>query len=86
MVLEDFTFDTIKTKSYIQFVADLNFANEKTLLVLPIDDNNIYLSSRNIKKAKVITADQLSTYDILNTGRLLLTTGSVKTLEEALAK
>lgn len=86
VVLEDFTFDTIKTKSYIQFVADLNFANEKTLLVLPIADNNIYLSSRNIKKAKVITADQLSTYDILNTGRLLLTTGSVKTLEEALAK
>jgi len=86
VVLEDFTFDTIKTKSYIQFVADLNFANEKTLLVLPIADKNIYLSSRNIKKAKVITADQLSTYDILNTGRLLLTTGSVKTLEEALAK
>ncbi len=86
VVLEDFTFDTIKTKNYIQFVADLNFANEKTLLVLPIADNNIYLSSRNIKKAKVITADQLSTYDILNTGRLLLTTGSVKTLEEALAK
>ncbi len=86
VVLEDFTFDTIKTKSYIQFVADLNFANEKTLLVLPVANNNIYLSSRNIKKAKVITADQLSTYDILNASRLLLTTGSVKTLEEALAK
>jgi len=86
VVLEDFTFDTIKTKSYIQFVADLNFANEKTLLVLPVANNNIYLSSRNIKKAKVITAYQLSTYDILNASRLLLTTGSVKTLEEALAK
>lgn len=86
VVLEDFSFDSVKTKNYIQLVAGLNFTNEKTLLVLPAANNNIYLSSRNIKKAKVITADQLSTYDILNAGRLLLTTDSVKTLEEALAK
>jgi len=86
VVLEDFNFDSIKTKNYINLVAGLNFTNEKTLLVLPVANSNIYLSSRNIKKAKVITADQLSTYDILNAGRLLLTAGSVKTLEEALAK
>ncbi|RYE26583.1 MAG: 50S ribosomal protein L4 [Sphingobacteriaceae bacterium] len=86
VVLEDFSFDSVKTKNYIQLVAGLNFTNEKTLLVLPSANNNIYLSSRNIKKAKVITADQLSTYDVLNAGRLLLTASSVKTLEEALAK
>lgn len=86
VVLEDFNFDSIKTKNYIDLVAGLNFANEKTLLVLPAANNNIYLSSRNIKRAKVITADQLNTYDVLNAGKLLLTAGSVKTLEEALAK
>ncbi len=86
VVLEDFNFDSVKTKNYINLVAGLNFADEKTLLVLPAANNNIYLSSRNIKKAKVITADQLNTYDVLNAGRLLLTAGSVKTLEEALAK
>lgn len=86
VVLEDFTFESVKTKSFIKLVADLNLTNEKTLLVLPAANNNIYLSSRNLKKAKVITADQLSTYDVLNAGKLLLTTGSVKTLEEAFAK
>lgn len=86
VVLEDFNFDSIKTKNYINLVAGLNFTDEKTLLVLPSANKNIYLSSRNIKKAKVITADQLSTYDVLNAGRLLLTASSVKTLEEALAK
>ncbi|MGV8879504.1 MAG: 50S ribosomal protein L4 [Sphingobacteriaceae bacterium] len=86
VVLEDFTFDSIKTKHYIQLVSALNIANEKSLLVLPAANNNVYLSSRNLKKVKVITADQLSTYDVLNAGKLLLTTGSVKTLEEALAK
>lgn len=86
VVLEDFSFDSIKTKNYVKLVTDLKVANEKTLLVLPAANNNVYLSSRNLKKAKVITADQLNTYDVLNAGKLLLTTGSVKTLEEALAK
>ncbi|RZM24374.1 MAG: 50S ribosomal protein L4, partial [Pedobacter sp.] len=70
----------------VKLVEDLNLANEKTLLVLPAANNNVYLSSRNLKRAKVVTADQLNTYDVLNAGKLLLTTGSVKTLEEAFAK
>jgi len=86
VILEDFKFDAIKTKTYIQMVADLNVTDVKTLLVLATADNNVYLSSRNLKKAKVITADQLNTYDVLNAGKLLLTAGAVKTLEEALAK
>jgi large subunit ribosomal protein L4 len=86
VVLEDFTFETVRTKDYVSLVSALNVANEKTLLVLPAANNNVYLSSRNLKKAKVITADQLNTYDVLNAGKLLLTAGSVKLLEEALAK
>jgi large subunit ribosomal protein L4 len=86
VVLEDFTFDSIKTKNYIQLTADLNVGDVKTLLVLGAANNNVYLSSRNLKKTKVITADQLNTYDVLNAGKLLLTAGALKTLEEALAK
>jgi large subunit ribosomal protein L4 len=86
MVLEDFTFDSVKTKSYLKLVNDLNLADQKTLLVLPSDNSTIYLSSRNIKSAKVVTAAQLNTYDVLNAGTLILTTETVKTLEEAFAK
>ena len=86
LVLEDFSFDAIKTKSYIQLTADLNVSDVKTLLVLGAANNNVYLSSRNLKKTKVILADQLNTYDVLNAGKLILTTGALKTLEEALAK
>ena len=86
LVLEDFNFDTIKTKNYIKMQADLNVANDKTLLVIAgAENNNVYLSSRNLKKTKVISVEQLNTYDVLNAGKLLLTTGAVKTLEEALA-
>ncbi|HEX3386741.1 MAG TPA: 50S ribosomal protein L4 [Mucilaginibacter sp.] len=87
VVLEDFNFDAIKTKTYIKMEADLNVTNDKTLLVLAgMENNNVYLSSRNLKKTKVISVEQLNTYDVLNAGKLLLTTGAVKTLEEALAK
>jgi len=86
VIVEDFSFDAVKTKSYVQFVADLNVTDVKTLLVLGAANNNVYLSSRNLKKTKVITADQLNTYDVLNAGKLLLTAGALKTLEEALAK
>jgi large subunit ribosomal protein L4 len=86
VVLEDFNFDSIKTKNYVQLVADLKVTDVKTLLVLGAANENVYLSSRNLKKTKVITVDQLNTYDVLNAGTLLLTTGAVKTLEEALAK
>ena len=86
VVLEDFSFDSIKTKNYINLVSALNLAGEKTLLVLPEQNNNIYLSSKNIQKAKVTTASDLNTYDVLNAGKLLLTANSLKTLEEAFAK
>jgi len=86
VVVEDFTFDAVKTKSYVQLTADLKVSDVKTLLVLGSANNNVYLSSRNLKKTKVIVADQLNTYDVLNAGKLILTTGALKTLEEALAK
>jgi large subunit ribosomal protein L4 len=86
VILEDFTFDAVKTKSYVQLTADLNVTDVKTLLVLGAANNNVYLSSRNLKKTKVITADQLNTYDVFNAGKLLLTAGALKTLEEALTK
>jgi len=86
VVLDEVKFDAIKTKNYVALINALNVADEKTLLVLPAYDEIVYKSSRNLKKAKVIVASDLNTYDVLNGTKLLLTTDSVKTLEEALAK
>jgi large subunit ribosomal protein L4 len=86
VVLDEVKFDAIKTKNYVALINALNVADEKTLLVLPAYDEIVYKSSRNLKKAKVIVASDLNTYDVFNATKLLLTTDSVKTLEEALAK
>ncbi|POY34947.1 50S ribosomal protein L4 [Solitalea longa] len=86
VVLEDFSFDTAKTKNYTNLVSGLKLNDTKTLLVLAEGNKNVYLSSRNLPKAKVITASELSTYALLNASKLLLTTSSVKTIEESFAK
>lgn len=85
VILEDFSFAAPKTKEFIAILNNLKVGSEKTLLVVSNIDKNVYLSSRNLPKAKVVTADQLNTYDVLNATKLILTQGSVKTIEETLA-
>ncbi len=86
VVLEDFSFDTVKTKSFINLISALEFTNQKTLIVVPVGNKNVYLSGRNVQKTKVITPDQITTYDVLNATKLVFTTSSVKTLEAAVAE
>ena len=86
IVLEDFTFDTPKTKDYLNILNNLEQANSKTLMVLPEANTNIVLSSNNLKKAKVVMASNLCTYDIMNANTLLILEGSVKEIEETLNK
>ena len=86
IVLEDFTFDTPKTKDYLNILNNLEQADSKTLMVLPEANANIVLSSNNLKKAKVVRASNLWTYDIMNANTLLILEGSVKEIEETLNK
>jgi large subunit ribosomal protein L4 len=86
IVLEDFTFDTPKTKDYLNILNNLEQENSKTLMVLPEANANIVLSSNNLKKAKVVMASNLCTYDIMNANTLLILEGSVKEIEETLNK
>ncbi len=86
IVLEDFTLDTPKTKEYLNVLTNLEQTDNKTLMILPETNKNVYLSSRNIKKAKVVRASDLCTYDIMNANKLLVLESSVKEIEETLNK
>lgn len=85
-VLEDFAFESPKTKQYISFLSALALADKKTLLVLPEVNKNILLSGRNIKNAKVTTADQINTYDLMNADNLIFVESSVSKVESLLNK
>jgi len=82
IVLEDFNFDNPKTKSYSDFLSNFNLLDNKTVLVLTESNKNIFLSSRNLKKAKVVLASELNTYDVMNANKLMVMESSIKEIEK----
>lgn len=85
-VVEDFTFEDIKTKNFTAILKSLGLENKKSLFVLAESNKNVYLSSRNLKGSEVITASELSTYKILNANNVVLLEGSLKGIETNLSK
>lgn len=85
-VVEDFNFDTVKTKNFTAVLKSLGLENKKSLFVLAESNKNVYLSSRNLKSSEVITASELSTYKILNANSVILLEGSLKGIETNLSK
>lgn len=86
MVLENIVFDAPKTKNYLALLSGLSLTDKKTLLVLPEENKNVYLSSRNLPKAKVVTVNDVNTYQVLNADQLVICEGSVSMLETILSK
>jgi len=82
IVLEDFSFDAAKTKLYIDFLTNFDQLDNKTLLVLAESNKNILLSSRNLKKARVILASELNTYDVMNANKLMVMESAVNVIEK----
>ena len=71
-VLEDFNFEAPKTKQYQSMMKSLALNDQKTLLVLPDANKNIVLSGRNIQNTKIVTAAQVTTFDLMNADKLIL--------------
>ena len=83
-VVEDFNFEAPKTKNYIDLLNNFKVSDKKTLLVLSDSNKNVYLSSRNLKQAKVVSASDINTYDILNAQNILMVESSLKKIEDVL--
>jgi len=86
IVIEDFNFETPKTKNYATVLQALGIENKKSILVLAESNNNVYLSSRNLKTAKTVTSSSLSTYELLNANKVILSEGSLEGIESNLSK
>jgi large subunit ribosomal protein L4 len=86
LVVEDFDFDTPKTKDFIEVLKSLGLENKKSLIVLGDSNKGVYLSSRNFRGSEVITNSELSTYKILNANSVVLLEGSLEGIELNLNK
>lgn len=81
LVLEDFSLETPKTKTIIELLKKFNLENTKTLFLVNDTNSNVYLSSRNLKRTKVLRACDVNTYDVLNAKQLVIFENSLPDFE-----
>ena len=86
VVIEDFNFDTVKTKNFTNVLKALELESKKSLFVLSGSNNNVYLSSRNLKTSKVVSNSGLNTYGILNAGKVVISESSLEEIKNNLSK
>lgn len=84
MVLEDLNFSAAKTKDFKSLLTALKLENEKVLMILGEQNDNVYLSSRNLGRVKVVTADSVNTFDVLNAKKVVLAESSIEVIEKIL--
>lgn len=77
-VVENFTFEAPKTKSFLSVLSALGLNEKKSLFVVGDYDKNVYLSSRNLTGVKVVNCSELSTYDIMNASAVVMSEGAVE--------
>ncbi|PKR81232.1 50S ribosomal protein L4 [Brumimicrobium salinarum] len=84
MVLDGLKFDTPKTKTFKSVLTALKLDSEKVLFVVGNENDNVYLSAKNIKNTKVVSADSLNTYDVLNAKKIVIAKDAVNVIEKIL--
>lgn len=84
VVLEDFTMETPKTKTFVEILNNLKISEKKVLLVLPEANKNVFLSARNLEGAKLAIAKDINTYSVLDAGALVITERSLEDIDAVL--
>jgi large subunit ribosomal protein L4 len=85
-VLEDFNFDSPKTKQYVNLLNALSLGDKKTLLILGENNKNVVMSGRNIENTKITTVDQINTYDLMHADNVIFVESSISKVENLLNK
>ncbi len=83
-IVEDFNFETPKTKNFVKFMSAFNLTGTKVLFVIPEVNTNLVLAGRNIPKLKITRAADLNTYDLINASQVVLLSSSLTSIEESL--
>ncbi len=86
VVVEDFTFDSPKTKSMLEVLNNLNISDKKALFVTPSADKAVYLSARNLQRVNTITASALNTYAVLNADVMVVEESALAVIDANLTK
>lgn len=86
VVIENFDFETPKTKDFVNVLKSLGIENKKSLFVLDESNKNVYLSSRNLKGVNIVNGSKIATYEILNANKVVLAEGCLEEIESNFSK
>ena len=86
LVIEKFDFEVPKTKAFTDILKALELENKKSLFVLDRSNNNVYLSSRNLKRVNVVNGSELSTYTVLNANKVIISEACLEEIESNFSK
>jgi large subunit ribosomal protein L4 len=86
LVIEKFDFEAPKTKAFTNILKALELEGKKSLFVLDGSNNNVYLSSRNLKRTNVINGSELNTYTVLNANKVVISEACLEEIESNFSK
>ncbi len=86
VVIEKFDFEAPKTKAFTNILKALELENKKSLFVLDRSNNNVYLSSRNLKRVSVVNGSELNTYTVLNASKVIISEACLEEIESNFSK
>ena len=84
LVIDDPKLKEVNTKEFKSLISNLKLDDNKVLMILGEKNDNVYLSSRNLKKIKVVTADSVNTFDVLNASKVVMVKSSIEAIEKIL--
>ena len=84
VVIEDFSFDQIKTKQMVEVLKSFDVNGKRNMFVFAEPNRNVVMSARNIQRTQVVLARNLNTYDILNAKRIFITESALQPIDEIL--
>jgi large subunit ribosomal protein L4 len=81
-VLEDFNFDTPKTKNFVNLIKSFELEGKKMMILMPSNDSNVYLAARNIQEVLFLNSKSINTFDIMKAQQILIVESSLNDIDE----
>jgi large subunit ribosomal protein L4 len=83
VVIDDFKLSSPRTKGFVDVLKKLDVSGT-ALIVAQAIEQNLRLATRNLEKVEVTTAEDLNTYQVLRSDKLLFSRPAFEKLEERL--
>ena len=84
LILDDFSFEKPNSKKCIKMLSDLGISSNKSLLISEDKNDNLLISSRNVKKVSVLNSNEINIFELMNASKIVISEAAMKKIESLL--